>query len=81
MGVTGGVPAVSSLQLFLESARPAGRHVAIDVRSEALDYFNGRDARVCFRISFDSRSSSTRRASTMAPTMADQAAIPTRHFF
>jgi len=41
---------------------------------------SGRAARVSFRISLDSRSSSTRRASTIAPTIADQAAIAARRF-
>jgi hypothetical protein len=35
---------------------------------------------ISVRISFDSFSSSTMRASTIAPTMADQAAIAARRF-
>src|SRR5271168_1127977 len=45
-----------------------------------IDGRHGRDARVSVRISFDNFSSSTRRASTIAPTMADQAAIAARLF-
>ena len=46
----------------------------------AFAHASGRAARVSFNISFENRSSSTRRASTIAPTMADHAAIAERRF-
>jgi hypothetical protein len=48
--------------------------------STVFHCLSGRAARASFRISFDNRSSSTRRASTIAPTMADQATIAARRF-
>jgi hypothetical protein len=60
-------------RLSSSSARGIAHYHLIDGR-------NGRDARVSVRISFDNFSSSTRRASTIAPTMADQAAIAARLF-